>query len=147
MRVFLRTLWSSIKELRLNSCFSWNMELFCTQCQGIRPHVASRQKSHGFSRVASGTWDIFLGNGRDSASKFVYVQRHQDSCLLARDILGFSLRHGSAIGNPVKGSWRPKTLLYLQQEYSHFYPFLRGVIHLLILKHLSPCDTRFIKGM
>ena len=143
----MRTLWSSIKELRLNSCFSWNMELFCTQCQGIRPHVASRQKSHGFSRVASGTWDIFSDNGRDSASKFVYVQRHQDSCLLVWDSLGFSSRHGTAIGNPFKGSWRPKTPLYLQQVYSHAYPFLRGDSHLLILKHLSPCDSRGIKGM
>ena len=27
--------------------------------QGNRPHLAGRGKSHGFSRVAAGTWGIF----------------------------------------------------------------------------------------
>ena len=57
-----------------------------------------RGKSLGFSRVASGTWDVLSRDGGDGASKVVYVQRHQDSCQLARDSLGFSSRHGSAIG-------------------------------------------------
>ena len=117
------------------------------QCQEIRPHLAERGKSHGFSRVASGTWDVLSCDGGDGVSKVVYVQRHQDSCQLARESLGFSSRHGSAIGSPVKLSWRLIMPLYLQQVYSHSYPFLRGVIHLLILKHLSPCDSRGITGM
>ena len=107
----------------------------------------ARGTSHVFTRVVSRTWDVFVRDGGDGASKVVYVQRHQDYCLLARESMGFSLSHGSAIGTPVKGSWRPKTPLYLQQGYSHSYPFLRGVSHLLILKNLSLHDFRGIKGM
>ena len=31
----------------------------CMSCRGIRPHLVARGKSHGFSRVAAGTWGIF----------------------------------------------------------------------------------------
>ena len=89
------------------------MEFFSTQWQGIWPHLVARGKSHGFSQVASGTWDIFSLDGRDGPSNIMCVQQHQDSSLLARDRLGFSSRHGSAIGSLVKGSWRPKVPFYL----------------------------------
>ena len=98
MRVFLRKLWSTIKDLRLHSCLRWNMKLFSTQCQGIRPHLAARGKSHGFPRVASRTWDICSRDGGDVPSKVVYVQQHQDSSLLARDSIGLSSRPVSATG-------------------------------------------------
>ena len=49
------------------------MVLFCMQCQGIKPDLVARGKSHGFSRVASGTWDIFSHHGGDGPSKVVYV--------------------------------------------------------------------------
>ena len=123
------------------------MKFFSTQCQGIRPHLAARGKSHGFSRVASKTWDIFLCDGGDGPSKVGCVQQYQDSSLLARDILGFSSRHGSAIGSLGNGSWRPKFPFYLPQEYWDSCQFSRGVSHLLILKHLSPHDSRDIKGL
>ena len=41
---------------------------------GIRPHLAARGMSHGFSRVAVGTWDIFSSYGRDVHSKLEFVQ-------------------------------------------------------------------------
>ena len=75
------------------------MKLFSTQCQGIQPNLAVRATSHGFSRVVSGTWDIFSCDIGDGSSKVMNVQQHQDSSLLARDTLGFSSRHGSAIGS------------------------------------------------
>ena len=31
----------------------------CMQWRGIGPHLVARGKSHGFSRVAAGTWGIF----------------------------------------------------------------------------------------
>ena len=117
------------------------------QCQGIRAHLVTRGMSHDFSRVASGTWDIFSCDGGDGPSKVMYVQRHQDSCLLARDSLGFPSRHGSTTGTLVKGSWWPKVPFYLSQGYWDSYQFSREVSHLLILKHLSPRDSRVIKGM
>ena len=123
------------------------MKLFSTQCQGVRPHLAARGKSHGFSRDASGTWDIISCDGGDGPSKVVYVQQHTDSSLLARDSLGFSSRHVSAIRSPVKGNWGPRVPFYLPQGYWDSYQFSRAVSHLLILKHLSPHYSRDIKGM
>ena len=45
-------------------CLIGNMELLCTQCRGIGPHLTVRGKSHGYSRVAAGTWSIFSRFGR-----------------------------------------------------------------------------------
>ena len=41
---------------------------------GIKPHLAERGKSHGFSRVAAGTWGIFMSYGGDVHSKLEFVQ-------------------------------------------------------------------------
>ena len=38
--------------------------------QGIWPHLVARGKSHGFSRVAGGTWGIF------SSYDGVYIYTH-----------------------------------------------------------------------
>ena len=40
-------------------CLIGKMQLLCKKCRGIRPQLVSRGKSHGFSRVAAGTWGIF----------------------------------------------------------------------------------------
>ena len=47
--------------------------LFCMQCRGIAPHLMARGKSHGFSRVAADTWDIFTSYDRDAHSKREFV--------------------------------------------------------------------------
>ena len=117
------------------------MKFFSMKWQGIRPHLAARGKSHGFSRVASGTLDIFSRDGGDGPSKVVCAHQRQDSSLLERDRLEFSSRHGIAIGSLVKGSWRPKVPFYLPQGYWDSCQFSRGVSHLLILRHLSPHDS------
>ena len=62
-----------------------NMELPCTQCRGIGPHLPAWGKSHGCCRVAAVTYGIFSSFSGDNSSKLVFVQRHQDSCLLMRD--------------------------------------------------------------
>ena len=38
--------------------FDWERQFLCMQCSGIGPHLVARGKSHGFSRVAAGTWGI-----------------------------------------------------------------------------------------
>ena len=38
------------------------------------PHLAARGKSHGFSRLAAGTWGIFSSYGGDVHSKLEIVQ-------------------------------------------------------------------------
>ena len=44
-------------------------QLLCMQCRGIGPHIVARWKSHGFSRVAAGTWGIFSSYDGDVHSK------------------------------------------------------------------------------
>ena len=89
------------KNSRLHSCSSWNMELFCMHCQGIRPHLAVRGKSHGFSRIAVGTWVLISIYGGDGPSKLVFVQRRLDTCHIARDTSGFFSRLGKSTHTPL----------------------------------------------
>ena len=74
------------------------MELLCMQCSRIGPHLAAREKSHWFSLVSVGTWALFSSYDGDRLAKLVFVQRRQDSCLVARDTLGFPSRLVRAIG-------------------------------------------------
>ena len=50
-------------------CLIGKMQMLCMQCSVIGPHLVSRGKSHGFSRVAAGTWGIFSSYDRDAHSK------------------------------------------------------------------------------
>ena len=79
-------------------CFMGNTEMLCTQCRRIWPHLTAKGKSHGFSRVAAGSWGIFSTYSGDGPSKLMFLQRLQDSCLLTRDTSGISSRLGRAIG-------------------------------------------------
>ena len=64
----------------------------------------ARGNSHGFSRVAAGTWGIFLNCGGDDTSKPVFVQRHQESCLVMRNTARISLRLSRAIQTVIEVS-------------------------------------------
>ena len=50
-------------------CLVGKTQLVCMQCRGIGPHLVARGKSHGFSRVPEGTWDIFSSNDGDAHTK------------------------------------------------------------------------------
>ena len=47
-------------------------QLLCMQCRGIGPHLVTRGKSHGFSRVAAGTLGIFSSYDGDAHSKRLF---------------------------------------------------------------------------
>ena len=47
-------------------CLIGKTQLLCMQCRGIGPHLVARGKSHGFSRVAAGTWGIFSSYDGDA---------------------------------------------------------------------------------
>ena len=55
-------------------CLIGKTQLLCMQCRVIGPHLVARGKSHGFPRVAAGTWGIFSSYDGDAHSKreFVY---------------------------------------------------------------------------
>ena len=50
-------------------CVIVKRQLLSMQCREIGPHLVARGKSHGFSRVAAGTWGIFSSYDGDSHSK------------------------------------------------------------------------------
>ena len=54
-------------------CLIGKTQLLCMQCRGIGPHLMERGKSHGFSRVAAGTWGIFSSYDGDAHSKREFV--------------------------------------------------------------------------
>ena len=54
-------------------CLIGKTQLLCMQCRGIGPHLVARGKSHGFSRVAAGTWVIFSSYDGDALSKWEFV--------------------------------------------------------------------------
>ena len=54
-------------------CLIGKRLLLCMQCRGFGPHLVSRGKSHGFSRVAAGTWVIFSSYDVDAHSKREFV--------------------------------------------------------------------------
>ena len=78
------------------------MEFFCIHCKGNGPHLVVRGKSHGFSRIAVGTWVIISVYGGDGPSKLVFVQQRQDTCLVVRDTLVFSSRFGKKTCTPLE---------------------------------------------
>ena len=55
-------------------CLIGKAQFFCIQCRGMGPHLVARGKSHGFSRVAAGTWGIFSSYAGDIHSKLEFVQ-------------------------------------------------------------------------
>ena len=55
-------------------CLIGNTELLCMQCREMVLHILARRKSHGFSRVAAGTWGIFSRKNGDDPSIPVFIQ-------------------------------------------------------------------------
>ena len=66
--------------------------------QGNRATTHSIGKSHIFSRIVKETWGTFASYYRDGHSKLMFVQRHQESCVVTRENSGISKRLGRAIG-------------------------------------------------
>ena len=66
--------WCSIKQIEAPYVFVGKTQLLRTQCRGIGPHLTESGKSHGFSRVAAGTWGIFSSYSGDVRSKLEFVQ-------------------------------------------------------------------------
>ena len=54
-------------------CLIGTTQLRSMQCRGIGPHLVAMGKSHGFSRVAAGTWGIYPSYDGDAHSKREFV--------------------------------------------------------------------------
>ena len=53
--------------------FDWENAIALPAMQGNRAHLVVKRKSHGFSRVAAGTWGIFSSYNGDAHSKREFV--------------------------------------------------------------------------
>ena len=74
-----------MKQIEAPNVLDWEHGIALHAMQGTGPHLVARGKSHGFSRIAAGTWGIFSSYGGDGHSKPEFVQRSQDSCLVMMD--------------------------------------------------------------
>ena len=54
-------------------CLIGKRQLLCMQYRGFGPHLVASGKSHGFSRVAAGTWGIVSSYDGDAHSKREFV--------------------------------------------------------------------------
>ena len=54
-------------------CLIGKTQLLCMQCSGIGPHLVEWGKSHGFPRVAAGTWGTFSSYDGGAHSKREFV--------------------------------------------------------------------------
>ena len=62
-------LWSSIKQIEAPYVFDWENAIALDTMQGNRASSRRERMSHGFSRVAAGTWGIFSSYSGDVHSK------------------------------------------------------------------------------
>ena len=69
-------------------CLIGNTGFLCMQCRGIESNFPAMGMSHMISRVAAGTWGIFVSYNGDGHSKLHFVQRSQDTCVVMRDTSG-----------------------------------------------------------
>ena len=88
MTVVLGTLWSSVKHIEAPYVFDWEHGIALHPMQGIWASSPAEGVSHLISRVATGTWGIFLSYSGGVLSKLHFVQRSQVSCLVTTDTSG-----------------------------------------------------------
>ena len=132
--VFLGTVWSSIKEVKAPFRFDGY--------HGISVHalLLNRASSRGKWKVS-----YFLASCIENLGYILtwyqgwpYNSRvcaePSHSCLVERDISGFSSRHGSALWMPIERRWKPRFTFRFHQVYWDSYQYSRGVRHHLILK-------------
>ena len=74
MTELLGTLWSSIKQIKAPYVFDWANAIALHAMQWNRASSLGDGKSHGFSRVAAGTWGIFSSYDGGAHSKREFVQ-------------------------------------------------------------------------
>ena len=89
-------------------CLIGNTGLLCMPCRAIEPHLPGRGMSHGISRVAAGTSDIFSRYSGDGHSKLHFVQRSQDTCLVTMDTSGIETGFGRIIQTLPEVRWETK---------------------------------------
>ena len=63
-----------MKQIMAPYVFDWENAIALDTMHGNRASSRREGKSHGFSRVAAGTWSIFSSYGGDDNSKLEFVQ-------------------------------------------------------------------------
>ena len=102
VRLFLGTLWNSIKEVKAPFVFNGEHGLALHAMQGNRASSRGEGEVSWFFLSCGGNLGYVLELRRGWLFKLVLVQQRQDSCLVARDTSRFSPRLGRAIGTPLE---------------------------------------------
>ena len=103
------------------------------QCRPVGINLAARGKSHGFSGVAAGTWGIFSCCDGVDTSKPVFVQRHQESCLVMRTTARISLRLRRAM----------KTVTVMSREIQGTFLVAKVILGFLTIFNKSQASSPF----
>ena len=82
------TLWSSVKHIKDPYMFDWEQFIALHAMQGNRASSLGEAEVSWFFSSCGGNWGIFSTYGGDGHSKLVFVQQHQDSCLVTMDTSG-----------------------------------------------------------
>ena len=107
--------------------------MLCMQCREMGTHLAASGRSHGFSRVAVGTWVIFSSYSWDDPSKLLFVQRRLDSSLVMRDTSGISWTFGTEI----------EMLLEVRHETHSTFLVTTVILGILSIFNKSPPSSPF----
>ena len=85
LTVFLRTLWNSIKEIKVPFLFDGEHRVALHALQGNRASSRDKGEVKWFFYFCGGNDGYIHEYGRDVLSKLLFVQRSEYSCLFERD--------------------------------------------------------------
>ena len=88
VRVFLRTLWRSIRQIEAPYMFVWENGIALHAMQGNQGSYRGTGEVLLFFRVSAYTWGIFLSYSVHVHLKLEFIQRSQDTCLGTMDTSG-----------------------------------------------------------
>ena len=102
MKVFLGPFWTSIKEVKAPFMFDREHGIALHAMQGNQASPLAKGEVSWFFSRCSRNLGYILELRWGWSFKLMYVQRGQDSCLVARDTSQFSSRLGRVIWMPLK---------------------------------------------
>ena len=137
------------KGCQIHFCISrGNLVFLSRHYSGKGPHLASRGKSPGFSRVAAGSLGFLSSCERDLTDLLVLPPRSQVSFHVARGTSGILSSHRRGIGLCLEFCWSTQCSCPAAMGISGFLSrFNKGVRPRLVSGHESLLSSRVVKGV
>ena len=137
------------KGCQIHFCVSrGNLVFLSRHYSGKGPHLASRGKSPGFSRVAAGSLGFLSSCERDLMDLLVLPLRSQVSFDVARGTSGILSNHRRGIGLCLEFCWSTQCSCPAAMGISGFLSrFNKGVRPRLVSGHGTLLSSRVVKGV